>query len=66
MIRMIKKSNPVRIWVDPDFQKRLKVESTMKGMPIIKYTEYLAKEESTPFIKSDDGKLKKRFWNFEL
>lgn len=35
-----------RIFVHPDFKKRLKVESALKGLSIIKYTKKLSGSKS--------------------
>lgn len=36
------------IHVDPDFHKKLKIESAELDMGIIEYTRYLAKKEEKP------------------
>lgn len=46
-------------WVHPEFRKKLKVESSLRGMSITKYTEMLAKNDLKVDEKEENEK--KRF-----
>ena len=56
---MIKKRRPNRIsmWVDPEFHKQMKVESSSKGMSIINYTRELSETKKV-------NKEKKKVFNY--
>lgn len=49
------KRNYSRIFVDPDFKRRLKVESANNNMSIINYTRILANKED--FFKNQKQQL---------
>lgn len=42
----MKPKNQINLYVHPLFKKKLKSESAMKDMSMIKYTKYLASENS--------------------
>lgn len=52
------------IWVHPDFHKKLKVESSIHGISMIKYTERLANDK--PLIINPHKDKKKKDKGFEF
>ena len=54
---MIKKKRCIPMWVDPEFHKKIKIESTSKGMSILEYTKKL----SEPKIRKEN---KKKVFNY--
>lgn len=50
-----------RIWVDPKFRKKLKVEAASRGMSVSEYTKILSKDEFDCLKRNDEDKKKKSF-----
>jgi len=53
---MIKKKRCIPMWVDPEFHKKIKIESTNKGMSILEYTKQLS-EPKTNIKKISNKKV---------
>jgi hypothetical protein len=55
------KKRPVQTWIDPDFHKKLKVESSLQGMSMLQYTKFLANKGEDLISEKSDAETKKRF-----
>jgi len=65
----MRKEHPVTMWVHPNFRKKVKAESSMNEISIIRYTKELADSmnasESLFKKKDDSSKKKKLFGDYE-
>jgi hypothetical protein len=52
-------SNPVKMWTDAEFKKRLKSMAAINGKTLIKFTEELVKDEDFEEILKNMKRFKK-------
>jgi len=58
-----KKEHATQIWVHPDFKNKIKIDSTLNNMSILKYTEKIAKKKNL-FGENNDEKEPKFGFRF--
>lgn len=60
------KDRPVFIFVHPEFKKKLKIQSAIEGVSMIKFTEKLARDAENNIEKTDQNIKKKGGFKFQF